>query len=173
MKVVFFNALDKLPGNRMAKGANAGDLYVFLMEVKRLHLVNGRVISFKLKKQCGIVDGVVFNDFNVKCGLDKIVIGGGNFLLFGKSKRSTDEYVKFLKELKKMDDEGAMLLKWSKIADGLRPMDHAIGLKIADNGEKTLFDNGFKSGSKAYSLYNIADRMCDVSLCYAVDLWEE
>ena len=173
VKEVFLTALDKLEGDRMTRGANAGDLYTFFAEVKRLHALEGRLVHFKLHKQCGCIDGVAFNDFNVKCGLLKILDVGGSYLLFGKSKRSSDLYKKFLTTMSKVGDDVVKLEKWSKIADGKRPKDHAIGIKISNTGVKTLFDNGFTTGSKEFSMYNIADRMCDVSMCYAIDLWEE
>ena len=119
-----------------------------------------------------MVENIAINDFNVMNGLDRCTDRVGNYLMFGKSKRSTDLYKALLKVLSRVDDK-EKLVRWGKIADGSKPMDHAVGVSVRVDGTKFLYDNGFMSGSKEYSIYNLADRMCDISLCYAVDLWEE
>ena len=172
VKSVFYEALGKTVGDKMHKGANAWDLLQFFKEVKKRNLKQGRKIQFKLRKQAGVVENIAINDFNVMNGLDRCTDRVGNYLMFGKSKRSTDLYKALLKVLSRVDDK-EKLVRWGKIADGSKPMDHAVGVSVRVDGTKFLYDNGFMSGSKEYSIYNLADRMCDISLCYAVDLWEE
>lgn len=155
----------------MHKGANALDLLNFFTEVQKRNREQGREIKFKLRKQAGVLDNIAMNDFNVVNGLNRCIDRVGNYLMFGKSKRSTDLYKAFLKVLSRVEDK-EKLERWGKIANGSKPMDHAVGISVRVDGIKTLYDNGFISGSKEYSVYNLADRMCDIRMCYAVDLWE-
>ena len=148
-------------------------MYVFLGEVQRRHLELGKVVNFKWIKQCGVIKNIAINNFNVENGLTRCMEREGNYMMFGQSKRSSERYLGLLRTLKRVKCEDEKLLRWSKFADGCKPMDHAIGVGVRVGGEKILYDNGFISGSKEYSLYNIADRICDIKLCFAVDLWEE
>lgn len=171
---VFFAALDKRPAEKkMLKGANSGDMYAFLVEVQRRHLEFGRVVNFKWIKQCGVINDIAINNFNVDNGLSRCMDRVGNYMMFGQSKRSSEKYLGLLRTLKRLECDDEKFLTWSKFANGCKPMDHAIGVGVRVGGEKMLYDNGFVGGSKEYSLYNIADRMGDIKLCFAVDLWEE
>ena len=170
---MFKGALEKRAEDKMLRGANSGDMYVFLCEVQRLHLIKGRVIHFKWLKQCGVVNGLAMNNFNVIGGLDRVLNRCGMYLMFRQSKRASDKYKAFLKVLSRVKDDDEKLKRWGKIANGSKPMDHAIGLRVTNGGGSRLVDNGIIGGSKEYSLYNIADRMCDVKMCFAVDMWEE
>ena len=154
MKTVFLKALDKQVGDKMFKGANAGDMLMFLGEVKRRNLELGRNVKFKLLKEAGIINDIAMNNFNVINGLDRCL---------GRLGKSNEKYKAFLKVLSRTEDE-KKLEKWGRLANGSKPMDHAIGVGVRDGGVKMLCDNG---------LYSIADRMCDTKLCYAVDLWGE
>ena len=90
VKTVFYEALGKTVGDKMHKGANAWDLLKCFKEVQKRNLKQGRKIQFKLRKQAGVLDNIAINDFNVTNGLNRCIDRGGNYLMFGKSKRSTD-----------------------------------------------------------------------------------
>ena len=49
-------------------------------------------------------------------------------------------------------------------------MDHAISLVVKADGQKILYDNGFRENQKEFSIDAIAGRMKDIKLCYVLDL---
>ena len=69
----------------------------------------------------------------------------------------------------KGQDELTQLALWSRKATGEMVADHAIGL-VVDEGKSMLYDNGFTSGSKDFSIDNMAGRMIDISACFVFDL---
>ena len=85
------------------------------------------------------------------------------------SKRLNDEHSKILKRIRAVDGEEAKALQYLKTADDLQRIDHAIGVLIADSGN-LLYDTACRNVSVKFGILHLADKMCDVSHCFYVNL---
>ena len=97
----------------------------------------------------------------------------GIYIMLGKSKRKSIKYVKFLYNLNHLKTENAKLQMWRLVAKGeYLTMDNAVSLVVKADGQKILYDNGFRENQKEFSIDAIVGRMEDIKLCYVLDLHE-
>ena len=62
---------------------------------------------------------------------------------------------------------------WGLVAKAERvTMDRAISLCVKADGQKILYDKGFRNNQKEFGIGVIAGRMEDIKLCYVLDLHE-
>ena len=80
---MFYEALDECVGDKMHKGANAGNVWKFLSEDEKRNLELGRNVRFKLLKLAGIINDIAINNFNVVNDLDRCLGRVGNYFMFG------------------------------------------------------------------------------------------
>ena len=172
---IYMEALEKAENDKMSKGANAGDIHQFLCYVQQKNLDGGRNIDFTWRRLCGFDSKTnrAKKQWHVSDLVNVNLKRSGIYVLLGKSKRNSVKYVKFLTKLNNAKTEELKLQMWGSVAKGeCVTMDHAISLVVKGDGQKILYDNGFRDNQKEFSIGAIAGRMEDIKLCYVLDLHE-
>ena len=169
VKELFKNSMGKGKDDILKNGAGADDVRNFLKGVVKANKARGIKVGFKWRKISGIIGGVV-GPFNVESLRTRVLSRDDRYVFFGKAKRKSGVHAQLMKSIKGQD-ELTQLALWSRKATGEMVADHAIGL-VVDEGKSMLYDNGFTSGSKDFSIDNMAGRMIDISACFVFDLFE-
>lgn len=169
VKELFKNSMGKGKDDILKNGAGADDVRNFLKRVVKANKARGIKVGFKWRKISGIIGGVV-GPFNVESLRTRVLSRDDRYVFFGKAKRKSGVHAQLMKSIKGQD-ELTQLALWSRKATGEMVADHAIGL-VVDEGKSMLYDNGFTSGSKDFSIDNMAGRMIDISACFVFDLFE-
>ena len=172
---IYMEALEKAKDDKMLKGANSGDIYQFLCFVQQKNLEIGRQIEFTWRRLCGYDSETkrAKKQWHVSDLVNVNLKRVGIYVMLGKSKRKSIKYVKFLYDLKRLKTEDAKLQLWGLVAKGeCVKMDHAISVVVKADGQKVLYDNGFRDNEKEFSIDAVAGRMEDIKFCYVLDLHE-
>ena len=169
VKELFKNSMGNGKDDILKNGAGADDVRNFLKGVVKANKARGIKVGFKWRKISGIIGGVV-GPFNVESLRTRVLSRDDRYVFFGKAKRKSGVHAQLMKSIKGQD-ELTQLALWSRKATGEMVADHAIGL-VVDEGKSMLYDNGFTSGSKDFSIDNMAGRMIDISACFVFDLFE-
>ena len=169
VKELFKNSMGKGKDDILKNGAGADDVRNFLKGVVKANKARGIKVGFKWRKISGIIGGVV-GPFNVESLRTRVLSRDDRYVFFGEAKRKSGVHAQLMKSIKGQD-ELTQLALWSRKATGEMVADHAIGL-VVDEGKSMLYDNGFTSGSKDFSIDNMAGRMIDISACFVFDLFE-
>lgn len=72
--------------------------------------------------------------------------------------------------MRKETDTNAQFALFGKRANGMKRADHAVSIRVADDGV-FMFDNAFEK-KKEFSVAVLADQMEDISYCCAFDIYE-
>ena len=157
---------EKVPGE-----ANSRDIYLYFCHVRDKFEKLEKKIGFTWRKVCGYNDaGRAYKLWRVK-DLSKLR-KAGTYVIIGKSNGNNDSYLMMLEDMKACNTEEEKIVMWSKFATGEGTLDHAISLVVAEDGSKMLHDDGFTNGCMEFSIEAIAGRMEDLSICYALNLFE-
>lgn len=154
------------PDNEGASTHDVRKLFQYVCEENRRRGIN---LNYELKRVNGRVGEL--KNWDVASIMKTVVNRNGQYVLIGLSKRLNDEHPKILKRIRAVDGEEAKALQYLKTADGLQRIDHAVGVLIADSGN-LLYDTACRKVSVKFDILHLADKMCDVSHCFYINLYK-
>ena len=154
------------PDNEGASTHDVRKLFQYVCEENRKR---GIILKYEFKRVNGRVGEL--KNWDVASIMKTVVNRNGQYLLIGLSKRLDGEHPKILKRIRAVHGEEAKALQYLKTADGLQKIDHAVGVLIAGSGN-LLFDTACRKVSFKFDILHLADKMCDVSHCFYVNLYK-
>ena len=152
------------------KGISGDDIANYLRRLVAQYKEAGKIVKYTWKKIEGSRKGGErgFNGSHVKRVMKR---KSGTYVLFGKAAWNNKPRAQMMKWLspKKMTESKRYRIYATK-ADGTRRADHAVSIKIGDEG-KHLYDNKFTTNKKKiFCAAALALSMEDISNCYVFNI---
>lgn len=122
------------PDHSGASTRDARKFFQFVCEENRERGINLKYEWKRVKGRTGEL-----KHWDLASILKTVVHRNGRYLLIGLRKRLDEEHPKTLKRIRAVDGEEAKALQYLKTANGNQPIDHAVGVRIADSSN-LLFD---------------------------------
>jgi hypothetical protein len=154
------------PDHPGASTRDARKFFQFVCEENRKRGIN---LKYEWKRVNGRTGEL--KNWDLASIMKTVVHRNGHYVLIGLSKRLDEEHPRTLKRIRAVDGEEAKALQYLKTANGKQPIDHAVGVRIADSSN-LLFDTACRKDSVKFDILHLADKMCDVSHCFYVDLYK-
>lgn len=154
----------------LQSGASSHEALKFVKHVCSENRMVGRKLKFEFRRVIGRVDKD--RKWCVKSLMETVLERKGIYVLFGKSKLKNDLHVALMKRIRKAGSVEDEIDIYSKKATGCSKHDHAVSIRSDETGIR-LFDNACVAGSVAFSVANLADKMCDITYCFYFDLYKK